>query len=183
MATFCEPPSRARVLIPARYFFCPRIIRRIPAWEEELQHPAVCGVVFIMSVADFSKKGEFSASSRLVEALDLLNTCLEQTPAMRDLPLVVMLNKADLFEERLEHNKFRHFVQVYPKDLSNSPYEVNDWLQHAITKTNVFLTTRHGTISCFLTQATDVSQARNMITSVFNAILMEAMEGGMGLEM
>ena len=93
------------------------------------------------------------------------------------LPLVVMLNKRDLFEARLKgksEGKFHHYVKSCPRDVAKKGFkDVRNWLLREVLETDTFVTAPHGALSCFLSCATDVDQAKDLIDKVFDAVMLQ----------
>ena len=99
--------------------------------------------------------------------------------ALQVLPLVVMLNKVDLFERQLRQGvRFREFVSDCPKEVKNECGDILNWLETAIADSKTFLTAPHAKVTCFATCATDTKAAKKMISRTFEAILAENMAGG-----
>ena len=161
----------------------------------------ISGVIFMLSLADFDKRdthghwasawsslsstGEAQSMSRLQEGLQVLNDILRSTPALQNLPLVIMLNKKDLFEDAIARGqKFHRFFSECPREYGRKHARARQWLAQEIVKEkkNMFFDAPHGKMSCFSTCATDSSQATKMIDNVFDAVLMSNMEqSGLGM--
>ena len=117
--------------------------------------------------------------NRLQEGLLVLNDILRSTPTLQGLPLVVMLNKRDLFEARMaEGKKFHRYFDACPREIGKNATKSRQWLATEISKPkdNAFFSAPHGKMSCFATCATDSSQAKTMIDNMFDAVLMSNME-------
>ena len=155
----------------------------------------ISGVIFMLSLADFDKRdthghwasawsslsstGEAQSMNRLQEGLQVLNDILRSTPALQVLPLVIMLNKVDLFEDRIKRGKkFHRYFDACPREFGRNALKARQWLVKEVSAPtdNRFFSAPHGKMTCFSTCATDSSQAEKMIDNVFDAVLMSNME-------
>ena len=86
-------------------------------WEQELEKD-IGGLVFMVSLADFDRVGKHT-TSRLIEGIAVLEDVLQQSAALQKLPLVCMMNKVDLFEERMASGAtFHSFIPECPKSIT-----------------------------------------------------------------
>ena len=164
------------------------------SWAHHMEQD-IAGVVFMLSLADFDKRDthghwasawsrasstdEVRSTNRLEEGLQVLNDILRSTPALQVLPLVIMLNKVDLFEDRIKRGKkFHRYFDACPREFGRNALKARQWLVKEVSAPtdNRFFSAPHGKMTCFSTCATDSSQAEKMIDNVFDAVLMNNME-------
>ena len=156
-------------------------------WMHELDKN-VQGVIMFVSLADFDKTGgaalgsalgdrsaggKTQKPSELAAGFCMLNEVLLATPALEKIPIVVVLNKMDLFDQRIRSkaSKFYKFFADCPKDVARKPKAARLWLADRITNHSDFFPAPHAEMACFCTCATDTSMAETMIDNVINAVL------------
>ena len=102
-------------------------------------------------------------------------------------PLVVMMNKVDLFKKLIRNgSNFRKYVRDCPKDVAAVTEHRSDndktaarivaWLKDELTNKKTIVTSPHGTLSTFATCATDTTMAETMIDNLVEAIFLDVME-------
>jgi len=83
--------------------------------------PAFAGTlvaaVFIVSISDYdSLLEEDRATSRLTDAIELFKA-LQDCPYLNDVPFVLLLNKIDLFKQKIVQTPLREVFADYPADV------------------------------------------------------------------
>ena len=173
-------------------------VHEMKHWADELAQPNVGGVIFLASLADFDRSpqknswasswsimhsdskslklasGKRQKPSLLFNELKLLNDLLRGNPFLQRIPLVVMLNKSDLFDQRVAAGAkfYRHFVDC-PKKVARKPHEARRWLARQIETTENFIKAPHAQMACFTSCATDMNNAKRMVEEVLNAVTAE----------
>ena len=194
-------------------------VHEMKTWAAELEKPSVGGAVFMCSLADFdrtpannswasswsvmrrdthqdlnSTDDKLRARPNLLEhALRMLNGTLAGCPALQRVPLVVMLNKSDLFDDRIASgaSKFYKYFPRCPKKVARKPCKARTWLAKQVeapTERNAYLTSPHSQqVSCFATCAIHTDQAQVMVERIMASILSGAVSvlqdgaGGLGM--
>ena len=146
----------------------------------------------MVSLADFSRAGTENRS-RLTESFALLDDILTSSPSLQELPLVVMMNKVDLFNSRIQAGAdFRASVPECPRDvaqkvdrgmksekrekkLAEVANDIVTWLAREVSSKTTFVSASHGVLTSFPTCATDVTMASTMVEKLFHAILSQSL--------
>ena len=126
--------------------------------------------------------------NRLLDGLLMLNDVLRASPRLQTIPMVVMLNKSDLFDDRVnggEHG-FTHYFPGAPDHADRDPAVARDWLRGKIAMPAAkggLVQAPHAKLTSFASCATDRSQAADMVQAIFNAVLFQSMADNFGLQM
>lgn len=145
-------------------------MHEMKTWDDELEKN-VTGIIFMVNLASFNHAG-IRTPSRLTDAFTILDDLLRKSEDLQELPLVIMLNKVDLFRDRLNDGAvFREHVPDCPRHIGNAEKNIVAWLIEQLSTTSTFISAPHAQISCFATCATDRKMAQTTITNVVSAII------------
>ena len=120
--------------------------------------------------------GALSSLEVAIDGLLDVSAAAVRAVALQRIPLVVMLNKSDLFDARIESgaSKFYKYFPRCGKKVARKPVNARTWLCKELEKPaakNKYLTSPHGQVSCFATCAIHTNQAQFMVERVMGAIM------------
>lgn len=123
--------------------------------------------MFVCSLNEFDQKCyEDDSTNRMIESIDLFDQ--ETNGSFKDRPIILLLNKIDLFNEKIQKSDLK---KTFPEYESGSDSEkAIEFIKNKFLSTNKFAPNR---IHCFLTCATD----KDVVQKTFNEILALVHEG------
>ncbi|KAJ3063953.1 guanine nucleotide-binding protein subunit alpha [Podochytrium sp. JEL0797] len=137
-------------------------------WAQYFEN--VDSIMFIVAVSDYDRVClEDSTTNRMVESLNLFSTICNH-PMFKSTPLIVFLNKVDLFEQKLKHTPLKEYFPSFTdaddvkcgcQYFKQRMLEINKYPERKMYFYNTF--------------ATDKKQMKTILTAVNMALLEDSM--------
>ena len=143
-------------------------------WYEEYEE---CdGIVFVLSLADFDQASQDKRNAnKFVE--DGINLLLQvmKVDSLQGVPLVIMLNKKDVFAEKIRISK-TGISCTFPEYTGNlnSPEESEKFIRNLVT--GIITAETESETSLYVTQATDTQMVGGVLANVLQTIVKQRMK-------
>jgi len=143
-------------------------------WYEE--YTDCSGVIFVMGLSDFDQQSQDKRkTNKFVE--DGINLMLEvaKVETLQGVPLIIMLNKKDLFEEKVRVSE-TGICATFPEygGDKNDPKESLEFIEQLLSDIIEGGTSSESSI--YVTQATDTQLIGNVLAGVLQAITKQSLK-------
>jgi len=143
-------------------------------WYEEYEE---CdGIIFVLSLADFDQASQDkrNANKFVEDGINLLVQVMK-VDSLQGVPLVIMLNKRDVFADKIKVSK-TGISCTFPeyKGNLNSPEESEEFIKKLVT--GIITSETESENSLYVTQATDTNLVGGVLANVLQTIVKQRMK-------
>ncbi len=144
-------------------------------WYEQFNE--LDGLIFVLSLSDFDQMSQDSrGANKFVEDGVQLMLQVMRAETLQGVPVVVMLNKADIFKTKLLANKDVGIKKAFPNypgdpdDVNASSAYIRDFIRSEIEAQSSV------SQNFYITMATDTNMVKNVISKVILNILTQSLQ-------